>query len=135
MGLILDTNVLIEGERKGAKTVDFGKWASYGDAFISVITVSELLAGVHLAKNEKQRLRRSAFVEGVLTRIPAIEFTTEIARIHSELFADLWKKGKMIGAHDLIISATALAHGHAVLTDNVGEFRRVPGLEVVAYPG
>ncbi len=41
----------------------------------------------------------------------------------------------MIGAHDLIISATALAHGHAVLTDNVGEFRRVPGLEILSYPG
>jgi predicted nucleic acid-binding protein len=82
-----------------------------------------------------RRLRRSAYVEGILTRIPPIEFTMEIARIHSELFADLWRRGKMIGAHDLIISATALAHGHAVLTDNVGEFRRVSGLEVLSYPG
>jgi predicted nucleic acid-binding protein len=38
----------------------------------------------------------------------------------------------MIGAHDLIIAATALSHGCAVLTTNAAEFARVPGLEVLA---
>jgi predicted nucleic acid-binding protein len=38
----------------------------------------------------------------------------------------------MIGAHDLLIGATALCHGHAVLTADAGEFARIPGLEVVA---
>ena len=83
MGLILDTNVLIEGERKGAKTVDFGKWVSYGDAFISVITVSELLAGVHLAKNERQRLRRSLL--SASAEQPFFEFSRPSSRLSSVL--------------------------------------------------
>lgn len=36
----------------------------------------------------------------------------------------------MIGPHDLIIGATALANGYAILTENVGGLSRVPGLEV-----
>jgi len=130
MGLILDTGVLIEQERKG-QPVDFSRWEVYGEAFISAVTVSELLVGVHLAENEKRRLARSAFVEAILGRVPVLDFTTEIARVHSRVFATLTKRGKMIGAHDLLIAATALAHGHAVLTQNTSEFRRVPGLEVL----
>jgi predicted nucleic acid-binding protein len=58
--------------------------------------------------------------------------TTEVARTHAGLFADLLNQGRMIGAHDLLIGATALCHGHAVLTADVGEFSRIPGLEAVA---
>lgn len=36
----------------------------------------------------------------------------------------------LVGVHDLIIAATAVAQGYAVLTDNVREFRHVPGLVV-----
>jgi predicted nucleic acid-binding protein len=39
----------------------------------------------------------------------------------------------MIGTHDLIIAATALAHGSAVLTTNSDEFRRVPDLTVLDF--
>jgi tRNA(fMet)-specific endonuclease VapC len=39
----------------------------------------------------------------------------------------------MIGAHDLMIAATALAHGCAVLTENIKEFSRVPGLEAFSF--
>jgi len=47
MGLVLDTCILIHAERHEA--LDFSPWASHGDAFISAITVSELLVGVHRA--------------------------------------------------------------------------------------
>jgi predicted nucleic acid-binding protein len=129
--LILDTSVLIAGER-GAEPLDFSRWEHLGDAFISAVTVSELLAGVHLADTEKRRLKRLSFVEGFLARVPVLDFTPEVARVHAEVFAVLWRKGDMIGAHDLMIAATALAHGHAVLTDNTADFGRVPGLTVLA---
>ena len=131
MGLILDTNVLVAKERKQGEPLDFTRWAHYGDAFISAVTVSELLVGVHLAKGEKRRLQRAAYVEGVLANIPVLDFTSDIARLHAELFAALYKKGTMIGAHDLMIASTALSFGHAVLTDNDQEFSRVPGLKVL----
>ena len=46
--------------------------------------------------------------------------------------ADLAERGAIVGAHDLIIAATALAHGAPVMTLNDKEFRRVKGLDVRA---
>jgi predicted nucleic acid-binding protein len=41
----------------------------------------------------------------------------------------------VIGAHDLIIAATALEQGLSVLTTNAREFERVAGLKVIPFPG
>ena len=132
MGLVLDTCILIHAERHGA--LDFSPWASHGDAFISAITVSELLVGVHRADSDARRARRLAFVEAILAQLPALDFTTETARVHAGLFATLSQQGQMIGAHDLIIAATALLHDCVVLTTNAAEFARVPGLDVLTPP-
>jgi predicted nucleic acid-binding protein len=131
MGLILDTCILIHTEKR-SKAVDFDQWQSYGETFLCVVTVSELLIGVHHADTEAGRLKRSAFVEMMIQAIPVIDFTRDVARIHAELYSSLAKKGHLIGAHDLIIAATALAHGHALLTTNQKEFCRVPGLKVIS---
>ena len=130
MGLILDTSVFVQGER-GAGGVDFDRWGDRGEAFLSAVSVSELLVGVHRADTEARRTRRLAYVEGILARVPVLDFDTDAARVHATVFATLSARGQLIGAHDLIIAATALSHGCAVLTVNVQEFRRVPGLEVL----
>jgi len=132
MGLMLDTNVFIHSERSGSQ-IDFSQWNEYGDVYISAVTASELLVGVHYAKNESQKARRSAFVESVLAKIPILGFEVEEARVHAGLFAALAKQGKMIGAHDLMIAATAIVHNCAVLTENIREFSRVPGLETITF--
>ena len=130
MGLIIDTNVLIRAERAGTQ-MDFAQWADYGDAYLSLVTVGELLLGVHRPDNEARRSRRSAFVEQVIAGIPALDYTTGVARVHAEIFATLAGRGELIGPHDLIIAATAVHHGYALLTSNADEFNRVEGLEVV----
>lgn len=132
MGLILDTNVFIHSERSG-HPIDFSEWEEYGDVYISSITVSELLVGVHYANTDTIRVRRSAFVETILSKLPVLSFKTEEARIHAGLFATLARQGKMIGAHDLIIAATAISHNCAILTENTKEFDRVPGLETISF--
>jgi predicted nucleic acid-binding protein len=123
VGLVLDTNIFIAAERTNTP-FDFNQWQDYGAVFISAITASELLAGVHMAASEKIRLRRSQFVEKILQRMPILDFTVQTARIHAKLYANLYQSGQMIGAHDLLIAATALANDCAVLTTNGGEFRR-----------
>jgi predicted nucleic acid-binding protein len=57
-----------------------------------------------------------------------------VARVHARVGADLAAAGLTIGAYDLWLAATCLAHGHAILTANVREFGRVPGLDVQAWP-
>jgi tRNA(fMet)-specific endonuclease VapC len=66
--------------------------------------------------------------------VPILPFDLEIARVHSRIWADLASRGEVIGAHDLLIAATALFHQHAVATGNVREFGRVESLDVVVWP-
>ena len=48
------------------------------------------------------------------------------------IWAELAERGEVIGAHDLWIAATGVAHDLAVATRNVASYRRVPGLRVLA---
>ncbi len=101
------------------------------DRAISIITVSELLHGVHRAQAGMVRARRSAFVEHVISAIESLPITTAIARAHAGIWAELEKDGNLIGAHNLWIVATALSHGMNIATANTRDFGRVPGLNVV----
>ncbi|MDA8069536.1 MAG: PIN domain-containing protein [Actinomycetota bacterium] len=132
MAVLIDTGLLVDLERGVANpTVD----AAIGeeDRAISVITVSELLHGVHRADGA-QRARRSAFVEHLLAGMRALEITEQVARVHADIWAQLAARGEVIGAHDLWIAATALAHGMGLATGNTREFKRVPGLRLVTPP-
>jgi len=130
MALLIDTDLLIDQERGvAASTIE----ETLGDEerAISVITVSELLHGVRRA-TPADRARRRAYVEHLLAGIQAIPITEGVARVHADVWADLAVGGRVIGAHDLWIAATALAHGLGLATRNRGEFERVRGLRVVA---
>jgi len=131
LGLLIDTDVLVLAERARA-SLDFSRYSEYGDAYISVVTASELLVGVHRAQDEGIRSRRLAFVEGILSALTALPVDIETARIHAQLVAQI-RRNETVGAHDALIGATALRHGHAVLTNNGKDFRKLPGLVVVDY--
>jgi len=131
MGLLIDTGVLICAERRGDSALDFSAWSMYGAVAISVVTVSELLVGVHRANSRRRRVRRSAFVEALLAAMPILDLTLEVARAHAELVALLAEQGQTMGANDAFIAATALASGYALLTTDADDFIRVPGLEVL----
>jgi tRNA(fMet)-specific endonuclease VapC len=132
MGLMVDTNVFISFE-KNRDSVDLSTWESSDRVYISVVVMSELLMGVHRADTEERRRRRSAFVEAVISGVGVLDFTAACARVHAEIYADLAKRGQLIGAHDLIIAATARCHGFSLLTDNVEEFSRVSNLQVIPF--
>ena len=133
MSLLIDTGVLIRVERSTSAALDFSPWQDYGDAAISVVTASELLVGVHRSASEGRRIRRSASVEAMLAALPILDVTLEIARVHAELVSAMRQKGLTLGANDAYIAATALASGHALLNTDVGDFSRVPGLEVLPF--
>jgi tRNA(fMet)-specific endonuclease VapC len=132
VALLIDTDLLIDLERVG-EAEEAEALLGEEDVAISVITVSELLHGV-LRASGAVRSRRRAFVEHVLAGLEAIPVTEPVARVHAEVWADLSQRGEAIGAHDLWIAATALAHELGVATRNASEFDRVPGLRVVAAP-
>lgn len=130
MALLIDSSVFIALERRGQQPDDLAAAVPDAPLALSSITASELLAGVHRADSPARRSRREAFGEGLLARVPLLPFDMPAARVHARLWARLAAAGQPVGAHDLLIAATALAHGHAVLTHNLRDFQRVPGLIV-----
>lgn len=128
MGIILDTSILIEAEKGRLDTDAFIKERKEELFGLSVISVSELLHGVHRADNEKKRLKRSAFVEKVLELFPVYPFEISAARIYAEIWASLLKRGIQVGAHDLMIASTAIAHGFSVATFNRRYFDKIESL-------
>jgi tRNA(fMet)-specific endonuclease VapC len=97
---------------------------------ISAITISELLHGAH-RESAYRRMPRRAFVEALLAAFDPIPVTEPVARVHAEIWAELADRRAVIGAHDLWIAATALAHGLGVATRNVLHYQRVSGLRVL----
>ena len=130
MAQLIDTSVFISLERQGQSIGTVAGATVDEPVALAAITASELLVGVKRAQSPRQRMRREAFVEAILEAIPVLPIDLVVARVHAEIWSQLRDEGHSIGAHDMLIAATAVAHGYAVLTDNVREFRRVPGLEV-----
>ncbi len=130
MGVLIDSTVLIAHERGRLDLPEKLARREDEEFFISVITASEILHGVHRAQDSRIRTQRSAFVEAVLERFPILQVDLTTARIHSRVWADLAAAGILIGPHDLWIAATAIAHGLTLVTANLREFKRVTGLSV-----
>lgn len=126
---MIDSSVMIDLERKGLSLAsvrqdDDEPWA------MSAVTVSEFLFGLHRAQTSEQRSRRQEFLDNALAQLPVVPFDLKAAEVHASIWSQLVASGQTIGVHDFIIAATALAHDFEVMTLNVREFSRVPGLDV-----
>ena len=96
------------------------------ETFHITFTVAGELAGGQAAspKRDWERLCRP---------YPILPWSSEISWQYGEIYRTLAAIGQLIGANDLWIATTALVHGVGVVTNNVDEFSRVPGLMVVPY--
>lgn len=129
--MILDTSILIAAERNEFRFEALLEVLGNESIGMAAITASELLHGCHRARRAGVRERRSAFVDALVDAIPVLPFGLPEARRYAALWAELARKGTMIGPHDLLIGATALARGHALATLSQREFGRVPGIRLV----
>jgi tRNA(fMet)-specific endonuclease VapC len=130
VGVLIDASVLIASER-GQLDLARAIEGREEEAFhLSVVTASELLHGVHRARDEGVRARRSAFVERVIASFPLLAIDLVTARAHARLWAALAQDGQLIGPNDLWLAAACIARGLTIVTANVRELERVPGLRV-----
>lgn len=130
MAIILDADVVIRGE-KG--TFDLAAWlgGQPDELFeVAAITVAELWHGVERA-DALRKARRRQYLQTLLAPLPVVTYTEQTAREHARIWAALEEAGKLIGAYDLIVAATALERGSAVATFNRRHFGAVPGLTVI----
>jgi len=130
MGIIFDTSEIITLERNRQKIEEIC-WGREDEPFgISVITVAELLHGIERADTEPRKIKRQAFVEKVIDFFPVHDFDMTIARIYARIWASLAQKNLAVGAHDLIIAATAISLNYAVVTSNLRDYEKIEGLKV-----
>ena len=130
MAIILDADVIIRGE-KGS--FDLKAWleGQPDEVFeVAAITVAELWHGVERA-DAAHRGRRQQYLQRLLASLPVIPYTEQTALAHARIWAHLGAAGKIIGAYDLIVAATAIERESAVATFNRRHFDLVPGLNVI----
>ena len=130
MAALIDTSVLIDVERGTLTLASLADRYGDEDTAVSAITVSELLHGVHRLAGARAA-RAEAFVEGLLDMMAVLPFDAFEARVHARLSAELQSKGTPVGAHDLLIAATAVAHDYRVVTRDLRSFPKIRGLDVV----
>jgi tRNA(fMet)-specific endonuclease VapC len=130
MGLILDADVIIRGE-KG--TFDLVGWLNLHkeESFeVAAITVAELWHGVERATGIR-KARREEYLQAVVSSIFVIPYNETTAHEHARIWAYLLARGKMPGYYDLIVAATAIEHDSTVVTFNKRHFEDVPNLKVL----
>ena len=124
---LLDTSILSHLVRQPQGIVT-SRIAEVGEnnVLTSIIVACELRYGA--AKRGSRRLTRQ--VEAVLAAITVLPLEAGADQHYAAIRTVLERKGTPIGAHDLLIAAQARAIEAICVTDNVGEFKRVPGLKV-----
>lgn len=135
MGVILDSSVIIAGERRGHSVrqilEQFKKDYGEIEVGLSVVTIVELTHGIQRADTEDRRLRRQAFVDELIRDVPVYPVTIDTAKLAGRVGGDQTALGVTIAFEDLLIGATALQLGFAVATGNVRHFQVIPGLRVL----
>jgi len=130
---MLDTDACIALiKRKPASVIRRLSVLEPGDAGISAITLAELRYGV--MKSEAVE-RNAAALADFLLPLEIADFDTAAAETYGRVRAGLEKAGTPIGPLDTQIGAHALSLGAVLVTNNVREFRRIPGLKIENWMG
>jgi tRNA(fMet)-specific endonuclease VapC len=124
---VLDTNTCIYALKREGRVVERLRKHTPDDLAITIITVAELWFGASKsARPADTRREMDAFLEP----LELLPFDREAAEAYARSRLALERTGRPIGERDLLIASIALARGLAVVTHNVSEFGRVPGLRI-----
>ena len=104
--------------------------ARFAAEFPQVVLSAVVLAELEFGATKTGFARHRSRLDGLLLSLPVEPFTTADAARYGELRAALQRRGEMIGPLDALIAAQALRLGATIVTHNLREFTRVPGLKV-----
>ena len=124
---LLDTNIVIYviKQRPAEVLAIFNQHA--GRMAMSAITMAELYHGAEKSERVTQNL---AVIEDFSSRLEVLPYTVAAAQHYGAIRSALEKVGQSIGVNDLHIAAHARCQGLVIVTNNLSEFQRVPGLLV-----
>jgi tRNA(fMet)-specific endonuclease VapC len=96
-----------------------------GQLSISAISLAELFCGVE--KSSRPEQNRQA-VEQFVARLDVLPFSASAAFHYGEIRVALEREGRPMGANDMLIGAHTRSEGMIIVTNNLREFERIPGL-------
>ena len=131
MSFVVDTDIC-SAHLKGDAAVT-NRFLQYtGNLHISVITLGELFTWALRAKASPKRMHG---LQAFLSDVRVLDVTEDVARKFGEFRAALFDRGLPAPDLDLLIAATALAHGFALVTHNMADYAYVPNLKLLDWLG
>jgi tRNA(fMet)-specific endonuclease VapC len=124
---MLDTNIAIYTLKNRPAKVRQAFKSHSGGMCLSSVSWGELIYGAEKSARVEQNL---ADIEGFAARLEIAPFDTHAAMHFGQLRAELATSGRLIGPYDMMIAGHARALGLILVTNNLGEFNKVPGLRV-----
>ncbi len=126
---LLDTSVYCQPLKPRPLPTVERRWTAMGDSavVVSVICEAELRYGLELNPSAKLLALYESSIKGRFRILPVDSL---VAGVFGELKAACRKQGLPLGDFDLLIAATARAHGLILATLNARHFQRIEGLEV-----
>jgi len=129
---LLDTNIVIYVIKRRPLEVMGVFNENTGRMAISAITLSELYHGAEKSAKVAQNL---AAVEEFSSMLEVLPYSAKASQHYGAIRAELERVGRPIGVNDLHIAAHARSEGLTLVTNNMGEFERVPGLLLENWVG
>jgi len=124
---MLDTNIAIYTAKSRPASVREAFKQHAGEMSLSPVSLGELIYGAEKSSRVEHNL---AIIEGLATRLEVPPFDDRAAAHFGQLRAELAKAGQLIGPYDMMIAGHARSLGLILVTNNMKEFQRVPGLRV-----
>lgn len=124
---LLDTNICIFTIKNKPQAVRDAFNRHHGQLCISSVTLMELIYGAEKSAAPERNL---AVVEGFAARLEVLPYDAGAAAHTGQLRAELAKAGTPIGPYDQMIAGHARSLGLILVSNNLREFERVPGLRL-----
>jgi tRNA(fMet)-specific endonuclease VapC len=135
LGVVLDSSVVITAERRSLavpKLIEVIQTV-HGEIEVSLspVTVAELVHGIYRAKTTETSQRRREYIEELVSLVPLHPVTLQTAYLVGRIEGQEAAKGNVLPFNDLLIAASAIEQGYAVLTENARHFAKIPGVRIL----
>jgi tRNA(fMet)-specific endonuclease VapC len=123
--ILLDTNVVSEA-LKPAPARQVVDWLNVRFADCA----SRLVNSATELRNQPRRLENLQAIAHFSARLEVLSFSQKAAAHYGQIRTDLERKGRPVGACDMLTAAHARSEGLIVVTNDTREFERMPGVRV-----
>ena len=129
--VLLDTDILSAIMRKNPAALQKAREYLLGRQrfTISIITRYEILRGL----KAKSAIRQIEAFEALCEQSTVLSLTDAAIHRAADIYAELHRRGQLIGDADILIAASALEQNLGVATNNAAHFRRIDGLRIESW--